>query len=489
MSWKFCINTALFCCWLCAPSLARADEASDVAQAAATDNSPSFMKLLAAHGDHDLKRERWNAYFQFTYISSWKAPFSARYSNQNGSTHSLSAAGEHSFTATATLFFGLQLWPGAAAYWVPEAISSRPLSGLSGLGASIQNFELQKQGEIAPTLYSSRAYLSQTISLGGALRERVSGPMQLGTAEHSRRLLFALGNFSVLDFFDKNSVVADPRRQFFNIAFLTHGAFDFAADARGYAWGGVVELHYDDWALRFGRLTPPKDPNQLPIDFRIYKYYGDQFELEHAHHVFHRAGVVRLLGYRNREAMGEFADAISAFQRDPAKNAALCTAFNYGSANTTAPDLCWVRRPNTKIGLGVSFEQELDLDLAFFARAMVSDGRTEVYSYTSSDRSASLGAVLHGTAWRRPLDVVGAGYAASWISSAHAQYLKLGGIDGFIGDGFLNRASEQVFELFYSLDVYRSLWLSVDYQHLENPGYNRDRGPVNILAGRVHAEF
>jgi carbohydrate-selective porin OprB len=120
---------------------------------------------------------------------------------------------------------------------------------------------------------------------------------------------------------------------------------------------------------------------------------------------------------------------------------------------------------------------------------MVSDGRTEVYSFTSSDTSGSLGAVVHGGLWRRPTDTVGVAYASSWISSSHAQYLALGGVDGFIGDGALKRASERVFELFYSLHVYGSIALSADYQHISNPAYNAARGALNVLSGRVHAEF
>ncbi len=225
------------------------------------------MQVLANAGKHDLAQERWNAYGQFTHISSWKAPFSAAYSNLNGSHHSLSPNSEYSFTSTATLFLGLALWPGAEAYFVPEVISSRPLSGLVGLGASIQNFELQKQGSLTPSAYVSRLYLAQTINLGGSRIERASGPMQLGTTFDSRRLVFVVGNYSILDFFDRNSVVGDPRRQFFSIAFLAHGAYDFAADSRGYTWGALFEFHYDDWALRAGRFTPPKEPNQLALDF------------------------------------------------------------------------------------------------------------------------------------------------------------------------------------------------------------------------------
>lgn len=453
------------------------------------DNQFSVMQLLAAAGKHDLEHERWNAYGQFTYIGSWKAPFSAAYTNLNGSTHSLSPDSEHSYTATATLFLGLALWRGAEVYAVPEMISSRPLSGLVGLGPSIQNFELQKQGAIAPSVYLSRLYLTQTINLGGSRVERPSGPMQLGTQVDSRRILFAIGTYSILDFFDRNSIVGDPRRQFFSMAILSHGAYDFAADSRGYTFGGLFELHLDDWAVRMGRFAAPKQPNQLELEYHLDRYYSDQIELEHAHRIAGRPGAVRLLGYRNRENTGSFADAVGAFQADRSKNAAACTSFNYGSANATAPDLCWAREPRTKVGLGVNFEQQLTDDVGVFLRAMVSDGRTEVYSFTSSDTSTSFGAVVHGSPWHRPHDVVGTAYAASWISSAHAQYLALGGIDGFIGDGALKRASERVLELFYSLHVVGSLALSADYQHISNPAYNADRGPLNVLSGRVHAEF
>ncbi|MEO6598332.1 MAG: carbohydrate porin [Polyangiaceae bacterium] len=459
------------------------------AHAADADDTFSVMQVLAEHGQHELRNERWNAYGQFTWISSWKAPFFAPYTNLNGANKSLSANGEHSFTATATLFLGLGLWRGAELYFVPEAISSRPLSNLSGLGGSIQNFELQKQGQLSPTVYRSRTYLTQTIGLGGRAAERPSGPMQLGSTVDSHRLVFVVGNFSVLDFFDRNSVIGDPRRQFFNIAFLAHAAYDFAGDSRGYSWGALFELHWDDWVARGGRFAPPRQPNQLAIDFRFYKYYADQIEFEHAHRVAGQPGVVRLLGFRNHENMGGFADAAEAFQSDQTKNAAACEGLTYGSQDAVAPDLCWARKPRTKFGLGISFEQQVTDGIGVFGRAMVSDGRSEVYSYTSADRSASIGAVVHGAAWRRRYDALGSAFAAGFISPEHAQYLKLGGVDGFIGDGKLQWASERVFEVFYRLNVHRSLSFSADYQHISNPGYNADRGPVDVLSGRVHAEF
>jgi high affinity Mn2+ porin len=459
----------------------RADEAFD------------FMNLLSYHHLHDLNDEDWNAYGQITDIWTQKFGFHAKYTDFGGSANSLSTSPELSFTETATIYAGLRLWPGAEAYIVPEVIGEKPLSILVGLGGAIQNFELQKSGSSVPTPYLSRSYIRQTVGLDGERADKTSDPSQLGGPDHRRHLVFTLGNFSVLDFFDKNTVSGDLSRSYFNMAFLTYAAYDFAADARGFAWGGIAELDYDDWTVRIARVTPPKDPNQLALDFRLDKVFGDQAEVEHTYNILRRPGAVRMLGYRNVENMGRFADAIAAFQANPAKNATACTGFSYASptapGNPTAPDLCWARRSNVKAGIGLSVEQQIHRDAGVFFRGMYSDGQTEVYSYTSTDRSVSFGGTVRGTTWKRAADTVGVGWSAGWISRAHAEYLGMGGIDGFIGDGKIRQAAEQVVEGFYSLSLGSSAWLSADYQRIWNPAYNADRGPVNILGGRAHVEF
>lgn len=288
------------------------------------EEQPSLMKVLAEHGEHDIENESWNAYGQFTYISSWKPSFPALYTNLNGSINSLLPEAERSFTGTATLYLGVRLWKGGEAYFAPELISERPLSQLRGLGGAIQNFELQKGGGETPQVYHSRVYIRQTLGLGGQPVAKESSPLQLGTTYDSRRLVFVAGNFSILDFFDKNAFDIDPRQGFLSLGFLTYAAYDFASDARGYSYGGIAEFYWDDWAVRFGRITPPKDPNQLPVDFRLFKYYGDQMEIEHDHQIHGQDGTLRLFAYRNHENIGRFSDAVATFAADPQKNATTC---------------------------------------------------------------------------------------------------------------------------------------------------------------------
>jgi hypothetical protein len=458
------------------------------------DEQFDFMNVLTRMHLHDLKDESWNAYGQLTFIDSQKLAIRAPYTNLYGTNGSLAAGAENSWTTSFTLYFGARLWHGGEVYFVPEVIAEQPLSGLKGLGGVIQNFELQKNGSTVPTVYRSRAYFQQTLDLGGKSVPLASDPQQLGTTVDSRRLIVRAGNFSVIDFFDKNTFAGDLRQTFFNMAFLTYAAYDFVADARGYTWGGMVTMLWDDWAVRFGRFVPPTLPNVLPLTFQIDKYYGDQVELEHDHAIAGQPGAVRVLGYRNVENMGRFDDAVAAYTANPvARNAAAATASgcagNYGSHDASAPDLCWVRKANAKLGVGVNLEQQITPDLGVFFRGMYSDGQTEVYSFTSTDRSASAGVTTKGTVWRRPLDIAGAGVGLGWISQAHANYLRMGGVDGFIGDGTIRPAAESVLEAFYSFNVLSSAWVSLDYQHITNPAFNADRGPVDVFGGRVHAEF
>jgi len=197
--------------------------------------------------------------------SRWKLAFPALYTNANGSSNSLLPGAERSFTGTAALYVGVRLWKGGEAYVAPELLSERPLSQLKGLGGAIQDFELQKGGAETPELYLSRVYVRQTFGFGGHRVVKESGQQQLGKVYDSKRLVLVVGNFSILDFFDKNAFDIDPRQGFYNLGFMTYAAYDFAADARGYSWGGVAEFYWDNWAARFGRITPPRIPTSCPL--------------------------------------------------------------------------------------------------------------------------------------------------------------------------------------------------------------------------------
>lgn len=285
-----------------------------------------------------------------------------------------------------------------------------------------------------------------------------------------------VGNFSLLDVFDGNAYAKDPRAQFMNWGNWTYAAYDYAADARGYGWGFAGEWYRGDWALRFGRLTGPREPNGLPIDYQIGRHYGDQVELEHSHHLGGLPGKVRLLAWRNRANLASFRDAL-----------------NYGLSNPADPDHQWIFKARNgekiKYGIGVNVEQAISTNVGAFLRAMNTDGRTETYAFTEADASLSAGLSIKGGVWGRAQDVVGLSLARNMLAPDRRDYLAAGGISFFIGDGALRYSPETIFEGYYSWNIWKAVGLTLDYQRIQNPAYNADRGPVTIFALRFHAEF
>lgn len=412
--------------------------------------------------------ESWRAWGQATYVWQSKDPFRAAYSGP----HSLSPAREKSYSFTATAGLGLRPWAGGELYADVEAAQGVPLSGLTGLGG-FTNGEIARTAGPTLTAYRARLFVRHTWGVGGGSEAIEADADQLAGTVDRRRWVLTVGNLSVLDLFDDNAYSHDPRTQFLNWSLMTHGAFDYAADARGYSWGVALAWHHDAWALRFGRFLQPREPNLQSLDPRIFRHYGDQIELEHAHALGGFPGKVRVLAFHNRAVMSSYQDALA--QAAAAGGAPSLDAVRFGERN--------------KVGAGIAFEQALGRGFGLFGRASWADGKTETYAFTEIDRSVSLGALLEGAAWGRAADALGFAAARNELSGAHRAFLAAGGIGFFLGDGRLEYRPETVLEAFYRLALTGALALSLDWQRIRNPGYNAARGPANVVSLRLHTEF
>jgi hypothetical protein len=169
----------------------------------------------------------------------------------------------------------------------------------------------------------------------------------------------------------------------------------------------------------------------------------------------------------------------------------LNTHPNPAGGSYAGPDALFAVRNTEKIkyGLGVNVEQELSDNAGFFLRAMQADGKTETYAFTEVDGSLSTGVVVKGNAWGRAEDGIGIALARNTISADRRRFLEAGGTSYFIGDGRLNYRPEDIFEGYYNFHLYKGSWLTADYQRIQNPAYNADRGPMNVYALRFHAEL
>lgn len=408
--------------------------------------------------------EQWSLHFQATVIPQGHGHFNSPYAGQN----SLPSLNEIRTSYTSTLFAGGRLWPGAEFYINPELSGGRGVGGVLGV-AGFPNGDIARVGQPKPTVSLARLFLRQTIGLGGE-QERIDPDLNqaAGTFDVSR-LTFTVGKYSANDIFDDNAYSHDPRTQFMNWALMENGAWDYPADTRGYTWGGTVELNQAGWALRYGLFAVPKDVNGPRFDHHLDRAHAHTVEWEGRYRLAARPGRVRLLGYWNLAHMGNYRRTLDT------------PSFNL--------DISRSRTYSSKFGLGLNVEQELTRDLGGFLRLGWNDGRTESWEFTEIDQTVALGVSLKGAAWRRPDDVLGLAGVANGISRDHKDYLAAGGHGFIIGDGRLNYAPEEIIETYYLFKITKWLSATIDYQFVNNPAYNRDRGPAHIGAVRAHIEF
>ena len=410
--------------------------------------------------------------FQATLIDQNLFKFRSPYSGPN----SLLGRNENEKSDTYTLYAGVRLTHGFEVFLNPEMARGNGIGEALGL-AGFTNGDVIRNPTLGMEPYLGRYFARYTLALGKGEEKITPGENQIEGMRPTHRLVFTMGKFGTNDIFDVNSYANSTRTQFMNWALLNNAAYDYAADTRGYSRGYTVEWVHPDFAVRLGLLAMPLVANGPDLAENLNHARGEQIELETHPTLLHRKGpmVVRLLAYRNIAAMGNYRESLALAQQ-----------------NGTTPDITATRRQNRiKYGFGLNFEQPLGDDglTGVFGRYGWDDGATESFAYTEVDRTLTLGGQLSGKRWHRPDDRLALAFVQNDIVGAHKDYLAAGGLGFLLGDGKLNYGSEQIIETYYSCQVAKPLALALDYQFINSPGYNRDRGPVSVLSVRAHLEF
>jgi len=414
--------------------------------------------------------KRWSFHYQNTIISQYHPDFTSPYSGIN----SLQASEKSSLSISATAFLGVRLWNNAFAYYNPEITGGSGFSQTRGV-AGFPNGEVYRVDKTAPNASNARYYIRQLFALSNQSQTIDDGLNQVKAKIPTSYLSLTAGKFSILDFFDNNKYSHDPRSQFYNWALMGNGAWDYPANTKGYTFGAVAELVQPLWAVRYAMVMVPLIANGSEMDNDIRHSNSSALEYEHKYKLGNHAGTVRLIGFYSQARMGNYKDAIIYAQQGGDISHAIDSVS---------------KRGNNKFGCGLNIDHTFSEYIGMFFRASINDGRNETWAFTEIDRAISIGVQINGQKWKRNTDKIGLALLANGISKDHRNYLAAGGYGFIIGDGALNYKPEMIAELYYSFTVLHSPFtLSPDYQCIFNPGYNKDRGPVNAFGLRVHAEL
>jgi high affinity Mn2+ porin len=438
------------------------DTVPSVATAA---DAPEGNRSDAANGE--AKEEQLSRHAQSTFIAQYHPAFRSPYTGPL----SLDPRSDIEETLSVSAFLGGRLWQGGEFYVNPEVLQGFGLSNSTGI-AGFTNGEAFKVGSKGPIVRMSRLFFRQTFALGDASEAVESDGNQLAGKRPIDRITITAGLFAVVDVFDNNGYAHDSRSGFLNWTINDMGTFDMASPAYNYTYGASAEWYQAWWTARAGLFLEPSVPNTPDID-TTFRQYQPTVELEARHSSWGQPGKLKLLVFGKRVVAGSFSDALT-----------------LSEATGQAPSTALVRKnPVWGYGGGLNLEQQITADLGVFARASVQDGKHEEFAFTQVDESISAGLVLTGQRWGRENDVVGVGAVANGLFKPERDYLAAGGTGIIIGDGGLNYGPEEILETYYRLVPWDWAAITLDYQFIENPAYNRDRGPVSVFGARFHLEL
>jgi high affinity Mn2+ porin len=411
--------------------------------------------------------EIWALHGQATFEDQYHPAFRSDFRGPN----SLDPGSRGDETFDATLYAGIRPWQGGELWINPEIDQGFGLSDTLGI-AAFTSAEAYKVGAADPYVRIPHLFFRQTIDLGGADQKIDPDLNVLGGSQTANHAVLTIGKFGVNDIFDTNAYAHDPRQDFSNWAVVDAGSWDYAADAWGLTYGVAGEWAQDWWTARLGGFALSRVPNSAALDTSFGQVQYDA-ELEERHTLWGMDGKFKILGFLTRGRMGDFNDAIAQ------------------SLRTGAPaDIAAVRQYRSRTGISVNLEQAITADLGLFARAGIAEGGREAYEFTDIDQTLSVGLSLRGTRWARPDDTLGLATVLDDISRRDKNFLNAGGLGILVGDGALpSSGPEQAVEAYYSYSLASFAHLTADYQFVNNPAYNRDRGPVSVLAARLHLQY
>src|SRR6202034_1465807 len=143
-----------------------------------------FADMISIHGQATFTEQAY---------PSFRSPYAG--------TNSLDGTAQGRETIDATLYAGLKLWQGAELWFNPEIDQGFGFDDTHGV-AGFPSAESYKLGSSTPYARLQRAFLRQTINLGGDTENIDDDFTQFKGTRSADRLVLTVGLFSINDIFD-----------------------------------------------------------------------------------------------------------------------------------------------------------------------------------------------------------------------------------------------------------------------------------------------
>ena len=301
--------------------------------------------------------------------------------------NSFTAPFQYKASVVGTLMLGYQLNTNpryeTEVFYDEESAGGRGLSQAFGL-AGFTNLDVVRNPNLGLVPYLARAEIHQTIGFTNETTPQDRGPFSLATSVPVRRIEFRAGKLGLPDILDQNAVLTDSHQQFMDWTVDNNGAWDYAADTRGYTYGADFEYQDRNWGARYVLALMPTVANGINLDWALRRARAQNGELEiRKGFLPGRHGRIRLLAYGNNAHMGDYREAV----------------IHYFEGITPKPEITSVEQFGTlKYGIDFNVEQNITDNLRVGGRFGWNEGQHESFAYTEDDQTFLFGGDYAGSA-------------------------------------------------------------------------------------------
>lgn len=294
-----------------------------------------------------------------------------------------------------------------------------------------------------------------------------------GTAENDNpsTLMVLAGRFILQEAFQVNGWSGDPKRDFLNFNHTMLSAWDAATTAYGFTHGAAAGISNNKYALNFAACTVDEEAGGTATDWRIAQ--ANSFNLQYCRRIAlgERFLCLRALAYTNRTWSGKY----GTYHPDT-----LGVPFDF-------PDS--LKSFHRKTGIAFDCDLEFSEFMGVFLRYSINDGKSESMGYTQADRALNIGFSRFIDFANRPDDLFGIAFSINDVSKGHREFITEGGNGFMLGGGEITYGSETAFETFYRYTVFHNAELTLNYQFVINPGYNKDNKALHAVTCRLNFQF